>query len=144
MLVGVPTKEQAKKMVETLTDPNLLWTETPIPTVSKTHYMYSTDMWRGGVWLNLNYFVYVGLKRYGYHEVAAELRKRILETILKWYEKTGTISEFYDPENAIAPYFCDRKGKARAKPDYRKKVHSITDFNWSACFTLLFIQEEIY
>ena len=131
-------------MVKTLTDENLLWTSLPLATVAKSHPTYSTDMWRGGVWLNLNYFVYVGLKRYGYHEVAAELRKRILETILKWYEKTGTISEFYDPENAIAPYFCDRKGKARAKPDYRKKVHTITDFNWSACFTLLFIQEEIY
>lgn len=144
MLTGAPTKEQAKKLVETLTNPNLLWTEMPIPTVSKTHYMYSTDMWRGGVWLNLNYFVFVGLKRYGYDDIAAEMREKILETVLKWYKKTGTISEFYDPENKIAPYFCDRKGKARKKPDYRKKVHSITDFNWSACFTLLFIQNEIY
>jgi glycogen debranching enzyme len=144
MLAGVPTKEQAKKMVDTLTNPDLLWTEMPIPTVSKTHYMYSTDMWRGGVWLNLNYFIYLGLKRYGFDDVAAELRKRILEGILKWYKKTGTISEFYDPENKIAPYFCDRKGKARKKPDWTKKVHSITDFNWSACFTLLFIQEELY
>lgn len=144
MLTGVPSKQQAEKMVKTLTNPDLLWTEMPLPTVSKTHYMYSTDMWRGGVWLNLNYFVYVGLKRYGFDDVANELREKILEAILKWYKKTGTISEFYDPENKIAPYFCDRKGKARKKPNYRKKVHSITDFHWSACFTLLFIQEEVY
>ena len=144
MLTRVPTREQAEKMVKTLTNPDLLWTEMPLPTVSKTHYMYSTDMWRGGVWLNLNYFVYVGLKRYGFDDVANELREKILEAILKWYKKTGTISEFYDPENQIAPYFCDRKGPARKKPNYRKKVHSITDFHWSACFTLLFIQEEVY
>ncbi|MBQ3505265.1 MAG: hypothetical protein IJA89_00660 [Clostridia bacterium] len=144
MLIGAPTEEQAKKMVQTLTNPNLLWTEMPIPTVSKEHYMYSTDMWRGGVWLNLNYFVYVGLKRYGFDEIAEELRTKILETVLKWYKKTGTISEFYDPENQIAPYFCDRKGKANKRPNLWKKVHAITDFHWSACFTLLFIQREVY
>lgn len=26
----------------------------------------------------------------------------------------------------------------------RRHVHSISDFNWSSCFTLLFIQDELY
>ena len=39
--------------------------------LAKTHPMYGTDMWRGGVWLNLNYFVFVGLKGYGFDDVAA-------------------------------------------------------------------------
>lgn len=85
LLADVPTKEQAAKMVKTLTDENLLWTETLLASISKTHEMYSTDMWRGGVWLNLNCFVYVGLKKYGYDDVAAELREKLLETVLKWY-----------------------------------------------------------
>ena len=47
MFAGVPSKEQAEKMVKTLTDENLLWTKVPLPTVAKNHPMYSTDMWRG-------------------------------------------------------------------------------------------------
>ena len=140
LLAGVPTKAQAEKMVKTLTDPNLLWTKLPLATVSKKHPMYSTDMWRGGVWLNLNYFVYLGLKRYGYDEIAATLREKTLETVLKWYRKCGSIYEFYDPEDQVAPWLCDRKNKALKKPNWRKRTHAITDFNWSSCFTLLWIQ----
>lgn len=140
LLAGVPTKAQAEKMVKTLTDPSLLWTNTPLATVSKKHPMYSADMWRGGVWLNLNYFVYLGLKRYGYDKIAATLREKTLETVLKWYKKCGSIYEFYDPEDKVAPWLCDRKNKALKKPNWRKRTHSITDFNWSSCFTLLWIQ----
>lgn len=140
LMAGIPSGEQAERMVKNLTDPNLLWTPMPLATVSKTHPMYSTDMWRGGAWLNLNYFVYLGLKKYGYDDIAASLREKTLETVLKWYKKTGTIFEFYDPEDRIAPYLCDRKNKALKKPNWRKRTHSIVDFNWSACFTLLFIQ----
>ena len=63
----------------------------------------------------------------------------------KWrYKKTRAIFEFYAPEEGVAPYECKRKGKPSTPPDWRKHVHSIIDFNWSACFTLMFIQDELY
>ena len=144
MFVGAPSKEQVEKMVKVLTDKELLWTELPIPSVAKNNELYSTDMWRGGVWLNINYFVARGLKKYGYNELADELIAKILDAVNKWYKKTGSIYEFYDPENKIPPYQCERKGKPITPPDWRKHVHSISDYNWSACFTLLFIQNELY
>ena len=144
LFAGIPSKSQAEKMVKTLTDTNLLWTPLPLATVAKTDPSYSTDMWRGGVWLNLNYFVIAGLKAYGYDEVADELRCKTLEAVNKWYKKTGAIFEFYSPEDDIVPYMCHRKGAPTKVPDFRKKVHSIIDFNWSSCFTLLFIQDELY
>ena len=144
LFAGIPTKEQAEKMVKTLTDENLLWTPLPLATVAKSHPTYSTDMWRGGVWLNLNYFVIAGLKKYGFCELAEELKNKTLEAVNKWYKKTGAIFEFYAPENDILPYQCHRKGAPTSPPDWRKKVHSIIDFNWSSCFTLLFIQDELY
>ncbi|MBQ9756777.1 MAG: hypothetical protein IJV99_04180, partial [Clostridia bacterium] len=110
LFAGVPTKEQAQKMVKTLTDENLLWTPVPLATVSKNHPMYSTDMWRGGVWLNFNYFIIKGLMNYGFSDVAEELKNKTLETIYKWYKKTGAIFEFYDPEDKVYPYQCERKG----------------------------------
>lgn len=138
------TKEQAKKMVKLLTDKTELWTEVPLATISQKHPTFSTDMWRGGVWLNLNYFVIKGLKNYGYEELAEELKTKTLECVNKWYKKTGAIFEFYDPKNELVPYYCDRKLVARKVPDWRKQVHSIIDYNWSACFTLMFIQDELY
>ena len=80
----------------------------------------------------------------GYDDVAEELKTKTLEAVNKWYKKTGAIFEFYSPENDIVPYACERKGKPTTPPDWRKKVHSIIDFNWSSCFTLMFIQDELY
>ena len=144
MFAGVPSKEQAAKMVKTLTNPDLLWTKVPLATVSKTHPMYGTDMWRGGVWMNINYFVARGLQRYGYNELAKELIQKTLDTAFEWYKKTGVLYEFYDSRAEVAPYQCERKGKPTTPPDWRKHVHSISDFHWSACFSLLFIQNELY
>ena len=144
MFAGLSSKAQADRMVKVLTDKNLLWTENPVASVTKTHPTYSTDMWRGGVWLNHNYFIIKGLKRYGYDAIAEELRQKTLEMADKWYKKTGSIFEFYAPEGEICPYFCERKGKTVNPPDWRKHVHSIMDYNWSASFTILFIQNELY
>ena len=144
LFAGIPSKEQAERMVKVLTDSSLLWTKNPVATISQKHPAFSTDMWRGGVWLNLNYFIIKGLKNYSYDELADELLSQTLKMVDKWYKKTGTIFEFYDPNDEIAPYFCDRKGEARKVPDWRKQVHAIVDYNWSACFTLMFIQGELY
>ena len=131
-------------MLKTLTDPQLLWTKLPLSTVSTKHPMYGTDMWRGGVWMNINYFVMKGLKKYGYDEIAEEIRMKMLDSAYKWYKKTGAIFEFYDSKDEVIPYHCDRKGKQPKTPDWRKHVHSIIDFHWSSCFILLFIQGEPY
>lgn len=144
LFANIPSKEQAEKMVKLLTDEKQLWTKVPLATINTEHPTYSNDMWRGGVWLNLNYFIIKGLKNYGYDEIAQELLNKTLETVNKWYKKTGAIFEFYDPEDKVVPYFCERKGKPLNPPDWRKQVHSIVDFNWSACFTQLFIQGELY
>ena len=144
MFAGVPTQEMANKMVEVLLDEKLLWTKAPLASVSQTHPTFEQSMWRGGVWLNLNYFVLKGLLRYGFTEQAEKLKNATLEMVNKWYKKTGAIFEFFDPLDEIYPYQCNRKGWPTTPPDWRKHVHSIVDFNWSACFTLMMIQDELY
>lgn len=144
MFAEICTPEQAEKMVKLMADNTELWTKVPLATISQKHPTFSTDMWRGGVWLNLNYFIIKGLKNYGYDDLAEALRFKTLDCVNKWYKKTGAIFEFYDPNDEIVPYYCDRKAKARKTPDWRKQVHSIVDYNWSACFTLMFIQDEWY
>ena len=144
MFAGICSQEQADKMVKVLLDEKRFWTAMPIPSMPKDSKFYDIDMWRGCSWLNLNYFTMLGLLKYGYTDVAAELRERTLKTVLKWYEKTGNLFEFYDADDEICPFRLKRKGEQPEKPDYREYVHSITDYNWSACFTLMFIQNVYY
>ena len=144
MFAGICSQEQADKMVKVLLDENRFWTAMPIPSIPKDSSYYDIDMWRGCSWLNINYFIILGLRKYGYTALAEELRRRTLDTVLEWYEKTGNVFEFYDADNQVNPFFLKRKGEQPAKPDYRKHVHSISDYNWSACFTTLMINEIYY
>ena len=141
MFAGICTQEQADRMVKILLDESKYWTTMPIPSIPKDNEFYDIDMWRGCSWLNINYFIILGLRKYGYYEIAEELRTRTLNTVLEWYEKTGNIFEFYDADNKVCPFHLKRKGPQPEKPDYRKHVHAITDYNWSACFTMLMINE---
>ena len=142
MLAEIPNKEQVEKMVKLLTDKSLLWSKVPIATISQKDKRFSNDMWRGGVWANVNYFIIRGLKKYGYNSLADSLRDSTLEMINKWYQKTGCIFEFFDPKDEVSPFYCHRKGEPLKNPDYRKHVHSISDYNWSACFAILLIQRK--
>lgn len=143
MFAGICSKEQAEKMVKVLLDENKFWTQTPIPSMPKDSEFYDIDMWRGCSWLNVNYLIILGLKKYGYEEIAIELRQRTLEAVYKWYIKTGNIFEFYDADDNVCPFNLKRKGEQPEIPDYREHVHAISDYNWSACFTHLLIQSVI-
>jgi len=142
MFASVANRHQAEKLIKTLTDKELLWTPNPVSTISQKDKRFSNDMWRGGVWLNLNYFIIKGLSNYGYIDLADKLRDITLDFVNKWYLKSGCIFEFFDPLNETMPYLCHRKGEPLPVPDYRKKMHTITDFNWSACFSILLIQKK--
>lgn len=143
MFAWICSQEQADKLVKALLDENRFWTETPIPSMPKDSPYYDIDMWRGCSWLNINYFIMLGLRKYGYADVAEELRTKTLRAVNKWYEETGNVFEFYDAEDKICPFHLKRKGEQPEKPDYRTHVHSITDYNWSASFTMLLIQNEL-
>ena len=141
MFVGICTQAQADKMVKVLLDEKKFWTAMPVPSMPKDSEYYDVDMWRGCSWLNINYFLILGLRKYGYIDIAEKLRRRTLDSVYKWYQETGHIFEFYDADNQICPFRLKRKGKQLEKPDYRVHVHSITDYNWSACFIELLINE---
>lgn len=140
MFAGICSQAQADKMVKTLLDENRFWTAMPVPSIPKDNEYYDIDMWRGCSWLNINYFIALGLRKYGYVQLAEEVRERTLSAVNKWYEKTGNIFEFYDADDEISPFRLKRKGEQPEKSDYRTHVHSISDYNWSACFVMLFIQ----
>ena len=141
---GIATPERAERLVrDWLENPAEFATPNPIPTLARSDEGYCKDMWRGPTWINLTYFVAEGLADYGYLEEATALRRRSVDMVNEWYEKTGCIFEFYDAENELSPYQLDRKGKAFEPRDHRMKLHAIPDFGWSCTLTLDMIHKLI-
>lgn len=140
LLARIPDRTRVERMLEHLNNESEFGTPRAIPSVPRNHPVYSTDMWRGGVWVNINYIVAEGLEKCGFFNEAEILRDKTVAMVNKWYKKTGTVFEFYDPEDSIAPWNCERKGITPEIPDWRIRVHSISDYNWSACLTMKLIQ----
>jgi glycogen debranching enzyme len=138
---GVCPPERAARLVAVHPEHARLWTALPIPSVARDSACFDTDMWRGCSWLNLDYLIWLGLRRYGYEAKATELRHRVLASVNRWYLRHGTVFEFYDADDVLSPYELKRKGPPVLPPDWRKHMHSISDYHWSAAFTRLFLEE---
>ena len=77
MMMGLPTMDQAKRMVSHLTNPKEFWTAYPVPTISVDSPDYvPTGYWSGRAWPPVDFFVLRGLLNYGFFDQADELLKR--------------------------------------------------------------------
>ena len=63
----------------------------PLATVSLDTKSFSTDMWRGPMWLNTNWHVALALIDRGENQTAAKVLRRTLDVVLDDYEKYGVI-----------------------------------------------------
>lgn len=136
MHAGIPDAARAGRLVEHLTNPAEFWTAVPVPTVAADEPTYSDDMWRGPVWMNVNYMTWEALSRYGYDIEAGQLRQASMSAIQQWYEQAGCTFEFYDPENALHPYAMPRKGVIG---DAGRG--NIRDYNWTAAVYIAWANE---
>jgi glycogen debranching enzyme len=58
------------------------WLHHPIPSVPLDSTFFDAKRyWQGPTWVNTNWLIIDGLKRYGFHKEAAELRERTLKMI---------------------------------------------------------------
>lgn len=76
---GIATAAEAAVLVESwLLSEQHFWTEFPVPSTSLQEAAFdpTTGFWRGPVWMAPNWFIYKGLIRYGFHDVAYELREK--------------------------------------------------------------------
>ena len=139
LFAGVCDTRQARKLLEQIQDPDTFCTPMAIPSISKQDPTYGTDMWRGAVWINYNYMIANGLEEYGYHIVAESIRVKTFRSLDHWYQQTGTLYEFYDPENLLPPSKLNRKGPAYEPYDFTVRMQSIRDYGWTntLCFDIL-------
>lgn len=131
LFAGAASENQAERLIQHLVNKNEFNTPFPIPSEAVDSPTFDNNMWRGPVWLNYNYFLIEGLKKYGFFDIAEKIRRKTLKEVEKWYKKEGTIFEFYDPFARISPNKLPRKDRYGA----------IREFGWSAAIYIVLSEE---
>jgi len=79
LAAGLADEEKAKRMMATLLNPKNFWGEYPLPSISRDDPAFAEKTpGRGAILAPMNYLVYLGLKRQGYLNEAAELARKNL------------------------------------------------------------------
>ena len=137
LLAGIPDAERAARMLVNLQDPAQFATPMPIPSVSVDSGRYCKDMWRGPAWINTNFIVQRGLRRYGFVPEADALRDATLAGIRKWHEQEGCLFEYYDSLDVTSPRDLDRKQRLISG----QGIAPISDYHWTAALTVALLLE---
>lgn len=130
LICGAANEEQLQSLEQMARDPNIFGTSMPLPSIARNDPTYRLDMWCDPVWINLAWLVVHGFDRYGRHELAADLREGLCRGIERQYEQHGTLFEFFDPDQQVAPPDLQRKG--RCAPDVSPYHQVFHDFGWTA------------
>jgi hypothetical protein len=104
--------EHAVRLVTHLTDESEFWLPYPVPSVAASEPSFDETfatgaIFRGSSWVNLNWYLHLGLRLHGYPDVAAELARRTRAMVAQ-----SGLRECYGPRDAAG--------------------HGARDFSWSA------------
>lgn len=135
LLARIPNSERATVIVqEHLLNENEFWGEHVIPSISRTDQAFTDQLyWRGRIWPPVNYLAYLGLRTYGFDEVAHELACRSVRLFMREWELRGHCHENY---NAIT-------GEADDVPVPSSPGSNGSDrfYPWGALLALMGIEE---
>lgn len=82
----------SQRLLEHLTNPDAFWGDFMLPSVAYNDPKFDpATMWRGPVWVNINYFFIEALRQVDEHELADTLRDHTLELIMRH----DSIYEYY-------------------------------------------------
>ena len=109
MWCGLATPDQAKMLVQAnyLADDRFRGTW-GVRSLSSRESMYSMDFssnpsnWLGPVWIIVNYFVWKGLKDYGFHDEAGALADKTMRLLSTDLAVNGSLNEYYHPDTGKA------------------------------------------
>lgn len=90
---GAISKERAGRIVESLSNEHRFGTTHPVPSAPLDSTWFDPiRYWQGPTWINTNWLIIDGLKRYGFSDQAESLRQSTLELI-----KTSGFHEYFNP-----------------------------------------------
>ncbi len=101
LFARIPSAERAKKMIETHFNTGEFSGKEQdfylCASFDPTHERFDPKRyWRGPVWINLNWIVYRGCKRYGYESLAARIKADTIELI-----RDNGFYEYFDPRKEV-------------------------------------------
>jgi putative isomerase len=130
LIAGVPTPALARRLAEHLDNPATFGTPLPVASLAANHPAHAPDMWRGPVWVNLNWLIAFGFERYGMHAQAEMIRRKTVAEIEKFGSAYGTFFEFFDDRQQLDPPALMRKGKLDPQESPFHQV--FFDYGWTA------------
>jgi neutral trehalase len=112
LYAGHISKDRAAQLVKLIESPHQFGLHYPLPSVPKASaYFDPKRYWQGPTWINTNWLVIDGLKRYGFHEHAAVLTEMTLELM-----REHGCYEYFDPIDG--------------------SPHGADNFSWSAALAI--------
>lgn len=130
LLCGAANESKVRRLAAQLHNPRTFATAVPLASaVLPPGTSQPQDMWRGPMWVNMNWLVALGFERCGRPDAALRLRQRTLAEVERWYLELGSLFEFYDQTGAVAPDHLPRKGAWNPESPYHQAVH---DYGWTA------------
>lgn len=102
---GIASEEQAKRLVQTLTDPKKFWRRFGVPTLAADDPYYNPKgYWNGPVWIQWDYLIERGLLDYGFKTEAREMVNRIAANMIGQLKKDHNLWELYCPDEQWAGF----------------------------------------
>ena len=118
LYAGSITKERAEQLVRLIIDKKQYGAHFPVPSTPLNSEWYrEMGYWQGPTWVNTNGVIIDGLERYGYHDLAAQIREQSLNLV----KEAG----FYE-------YFSAKTGQP-AGTDH---------FSWTAALTIDLLEQQ--
>ncbi len=93
LYAGSISKERAGQLVKLLENEEAFGPAYPVPSVPLNSFWFHPKLyWQGPTWVNMNWLIIDGLKRYGFKDHAAALTESTLEMVAK-----NGCAEYFDP-----------------------------------------------
>lgn len=96
---GLMTKEDSQNLVKWIRHSHFCGNDgfCHVPTIPSTDtnepYFHKSNYWRGPIWVNTNWMIWLGLLKYGYEEEAEAIRSGVFELV-----KSHGFREYYNPK----------------------------------------------
>jgi hypothetical protein len=118
LYAGNISKERAELLVKQIENEHSFGPAYPVPSVPmNSFWFHQKGYWQGPTWVNMNWVLIEGLKRYGFKDHAAALRESTVEMV----QKSGCY-EYFDPLTG--------------------EGIGIKDFSWTAALTIDLIKQK--
>ncbi|ULJ75636.1 MGH1-like glycoside hydrolase domain-containing protein [Rhizobium gallicum] len=97
LLCGAATEEQARHLLEHLKDEKTFAGPYPLPNATRDDPAFADNVyWRGRIWPNVNYMVWLGLRRYGFFAEAKNLAEQSHALFMQSWRSQRIAAENYN------------------------------------------------